>query len=91
MGEFTVALEDEFDSEWHLSVKDAAVDSVKIPSLIGLRLKQSKTYPFPKAINIFLGRIHRDLCPVSSMLAYLARHGSTPGPLFRLEPTQAIA
>ena len=33
---------------------------------------------------MFLGRTTNDLCPVAAVLAYLARRGSTPGPLFIL-------
>ena len=90
-GEFTVASNEEFDSERHLSVADVAVDSVTAPALIRVRLKHSKTDPFRKGVDIFLGRTHRDLCPVSSMLPYRARRDSTPGPLFRLEDGKPLS
>ena len=89
--EFTLASNEKFDSDRHLSVEGATIDSVTAPALIRVRLKQSKTDPFQKLVDIFLGRTHRDLCPVSSMLGYLARRDSSPGPLFRLKDGKPLS
>ena len=47
------------------------------------RIKASKTDPFRKGVDIFVGRTGDDICPISAMLAYLAIRGLGPGPLFR--------
>ena len=83
-GEFTVASAATYDPAVHLSVEDVSVDSREAPSRVRLIIKQSKTDPFRTGAVVFLGRTTNDLCPVAAVLAYLARRGSTPGPLFIL-------
>ena len=34
-------------------------------------------------VDVYLGRMGDELCPVSALLAYLAIRGSAPGPLFK--------
>lgn len=84
-GEFTVASMEAFDASVHLSVSDVSVDSRDSPSTVRIVLKQSKTDPFRRGAEVFLGRTDNDLCPVAALLCYLARRGAAPGPLFRLE------
>ena len=47
-----------------------------------VRIKQSKTDPFRKGVDLFLGRTGSDICPVAALLSYLACRGPRPGPLF---------
>jgi len=49
-------------------------------------LRKSKTDQLGKGVDIYmyLGRIDEDLCPVATLLAYLAVWEKEPGPLFRL-------
>ena len=71
-----------FDPEAHLCYSDIAVDNSSIPRVIRITIKQSKTDPFRKGVNLFLGRTSVDLCPVESLLNYLVVRGSKDGPLF---------
>ena len=81
-GEMTVPSDAEFDARTHLCVADIALDDNRSPALIRVTLKQSKTDPFRKGVNIFVGRTGTDLCPVAALLDYLSVRGSSPGPLF---------
>ena len=47
-----------------------------------MTIKQSKTDPFRKGVDIFVGRTGTDLCPVGALLDYLQVRGATPGALF---------
>jgi hypothetical protein len=84
-GEFTVPWVAAYDLDAHLSVEDVSEDSRQTLSGVRLRIKQSKTDPFRTGAFAFLGRTDNDLCPVAAVIAYLARRGATPGPLFILE------
>lgn len=84
-GEITVPSESAYDKGQHLNFADVAVDSVSHPKIMKVRIKASKTDPFRKGVDIFLGRTSNKLCPVSAGLAYLARRGSKEGMLFRFE------
>ena len=79
-GEFTVA--GEFDPSRHLSPADISVDSWSSPSWVCVHLKQSKTDPFRRGVDVHLRRTDSDLCPVGALLSYLVRRGWDPGPLF---------
>ena len=81
-GEFTVPSVAEFDQGEHLSIADVAVDSHSIPTLLRVRIKQSKTDPFRRGVDIYIGKASPPLCPVSAMVGYLAVRGPQPGPLF---------
>ncbi len=50
--------------------------------MIRVTIKQSKTDPFRKGIDLFIGKTESDLCPVAAILGYLVARGSQPGPLF---------
>ena len=52
---------------------------------VQVRIKQSKTDPFRRGVNIYVGRTGADLCPVSAMLDYLNVRGMSAGPLFKFE------
>lgn len=81
-GEFTVTQVSEFDPAASLCLGDIAVDNHQDPSLVQVRLKQSKTDPFRRGVSIFLGRTRMDLCPVVAILAYVAVRPAVNGPLF---------
>ena len=73
-GELTVPTEADYDPGVQLNFSDVAVDSKSNPSLLRVHMmKASKTDLFRKGIHIFMGSTGNDLCPVSAMLAYLAR------------------
>ena len=48
-------------------------------------IKQSMTDPFRLGVTLVLGRTDQILCPVSLMMAFLARRGTHNGPLFMFE------
>ncbi len=80
-----------FDESAHLSVKDIAVDDTKHPSMIQIRIKQSKTDPFRRGIDLFVGRTGAALCPVSAILDYLSMRGMSPGPLFKFNDGRPLS
>lgn len=81
-GEFTVRTAADFDPSSSLMLEDVAVDKHDDPSMVRIRLKQSKTDPFRHGVDVFLGRTRADLCPVSALLAYIAVRPAVRGPLF---------
>ena len=72
-----------FDPSCHLIFQDVSVDQVTDLQLLRAHLKTSKTDPFCKGIDIFVGRTGNELCPVAVMLAYLAIRTPKPGFLFQ--------
>ena len=81
-GELTVPSNDGYDPAVHLYVGDLALDNATQPSLIRVKVKQSKTDPFRKGVDLYLGRTGTDLCPVAVLLDFLQVRGTTPGLLF---------
>lgn len=81
-GEITVPSEKAYDPSGHLSFNDVAIDNPNSPQLLKVHLKASKTDPFRKGVDIFLGRTRGDLCPVAAMLAFLVCRGNHTGFLF---------
>ena len=84
-GEITIPSDNSFDSGAHLSFKDVSVDDVANPSLVKVRIKASKTDPFRRGIDVFVGRTESELCPVSAVLAYMVVRGPGEGPFFRFK------
>ena len=83
-GEMTVPSDAEYDDAVHLSVKDIAVDDPAHPSVMQVRIKQSKTDPFRRGIDLFVGKTGSLLCPVAAMMDYLRVRGTRrAGPLFQ--------
>ena len=78
-GEFTVPSPESYDAGAHLSLSDIALDSHSDPSIVRLKIKQSKTDPFRQGMEIFLGRTGSAICPVQGSIGM--RHPN-PGPLF---------
>ena len=81
-GEFTVPSQQSYDPKIHLNISDIALDSHVCPSILRLRIKQSKTDPFHQGVDIYLGSTQRDVCPVSALINYIAICSACPGPLF---------
>lgn len=81
-GEMTVPSDSCFDPAVHLGYKDIAVDNPSDPCMMQVTIKQSKTDPFRKGIDIYIGKTSTDICPVTAMLKYLVVRGKKEGPLF---------
>ena len=82
VGEIVTPSDTEFDPGANLGVGDLTVDQVAAPTIIRVSIKQSKTDPFQRGVDLFLGKSGSDLCPVSAILNYLIVRGVAPGPLF---------
>ena len=80
--ELTVPAEGAYDPSVHLSVGDVAVDDTKRPTLVRVTVKQSKTDPFRRGVDLFVGRTRSLLCPVAAVLDFLCVRGTCPGALF---------
>ena len=52
-GEMTVPGDDSYDPSVHLSIKDISVDDPKNPSMMCIKIKQSKTDPFRRGMFIY--------------------------------------
>jgi hypothetical protein len=74
--------ESAYDPEIHLRYEDVAIDDPSAPSIMRVHLRASKTAPFRKGVDLFLGRTDNDLCPLAAMLSFLAIRGNDPGFLF---------
>ena len=90
IGEMTVPDGGCFDPSVHLGVNDIALNSVKSPSFLRVTIKQSKTDPFRRGVELYLGRSNSDVCPVAAILSYLTCRGTGPGPLFRREDGRGL-
>ena len=89
-GEVCIPHDQAYDKGVHLSFSDIVIITPDNPQSLQIRIKASKTDPFRQGVNVYVGRTHKALCPVSAMLAYLIlayliRRGSGPGPLFRFQ------
>ena len=84
-GEMTVPSDTGFDPGVHLSYGDIAVDNPRTPTVMRVAIKQSKTDPFRRGIDLFLGKTSTDLCPVAAMLNYLVVRRPQEGPLFTFQ------
>lgn len=73
-GEICTPTTSSFDPSWHLCLGDVALDSHAAPSKIYVTIKAST-----------LGKTNHMLCPMTSILPYLARRGSSAGPLFQFQ------
>ena len=86
----TVPSDEEYDPSVHLSVHNISVDDAKHPSVFCIRIKQSKTDPFRKGVDLFVGKTGSVLCPVTAMLGYLCVRGMESGPLFNFEDSRVL-
>ena len=73
--EITTPSDRAFSPSDHLTFSDVAVDCVKGPTVLRIRLKRSKTDPFCRGIDVYIGRTNNKLCPVAAMMAYLSVRG----------------
>ena len=85
VGELTIPSDTSYDLKVHLSVADIAVDNPGNLSFMQITIKQSKTDPFRKGVNLFVGRSDSGICPVAAVLWYLEKRQTTMGPLFRFQ------
>lgn len=58
-----------FDPSVHLGVNDIALNSVKSPSILRVMIKQLKTDPFPRGVELYVGHSNSNLCPVAAILS----------------------
>ena len=85
VSEFTIPAQDQYDQSCHLSFNDVSLDSQDNPQMLRVSIKQSKTDPFCKGVDIHLGATGHSLCPIRGILPYLTLIGSCRAPLFLLE------
>ena len=92
VGEFTVPSLEEYDETTHLSLADIALDSYSAPTLLRVHIKASKTDPFWKGVDLFLGRTFSQICPVKAMTAFLLERGLLPAHCshFRMVPHSLV-
>ena len=77
--EFTVPSAEAYDPSVHLNLSDLALDNHSNPTMVQLRIKQSKTDPFRQGVNVYLGKT---ATPVDAIIRYTAVGSSDPGPIF---------
>ena len=86
VSEFTVPNDASYDSTCHLSAENISVDNCNDPQLLCVKIKQSKTDPFRKGVDIYLGATDATLCPIKAVLPYLAirpDHPNSPLLIFK--------
>jgi len=71
-GEFTVVNSYKFDPSIHLCLSDVIFQS----DYVILRLKESKTDPFRKGIDIKLFEINNVICPLNAIKKYVSKRNS---------------
>ena len=64
----TVLSESTFDQSVYLTFANVLVDSHKDPSMLRIKLKQSKSDPFHAGVMIFIGKAGCMLYPVAAAL-----------------------
>ena len=84
-GELSVPSDAAYDLKVHLNVSGIAVDNPVSPTVIRVSIKQSKTDPFRRGVDLFMGKTGTDLCPVKAMLQYLVVRGTQREALFRFQ------
>ena len=90
-GEITVPSAAAFDAAVHLAWGDVSTDSVTPPSKIRFLLKRSKTDQFGGGVEVFVGAVEDEICPVRAVSTYAAARGNAPGPFFRLRDGSALS
>ena len=90
VGEMMAPSDKGFDLAVHLSIGDMAVDNPREPSVVGIRVKQSKTDPFQKEIDPFLQKMASLVCQEVALLDYLQEQGIGPAPLIRYSDGRAL-
>ena len=82
-GELVVPSDSSFNPSCHLAFGDVLVDSRDSPNYLAVRIKASKTDPFRRGVQLYLGRTSNELCPVAAILTYMVNRGAGDGPFFR--------
>ena len=86
LGELLSPTNSKYDASSHLSFEAVAVDSHSSPSLVKIHLKTSKNWwGATRGRYIYMGKTRDILCPVVTLLVFLATRGAFPGPLFQLQ------
>ena len=85
VSEFTVPGDNLFDESSDLSFNSTSIDNRDDPKQLKLIIKQSKTDPFRRGVNIYLGATSNIICPLRGILPYLVLRDNHPGPLFMFE------
>ena len=80
----------DFDPSISLCLEDVSVDSHSNPTMVCIRLKQSKTDPFRHRVDVFVGHTDSNLCLVAAILSYVAVRPSVTGPLFVFHDRQPL-
>ena len=81
-GETVVPSHSGIDHSVHLAFGDVRVDSRSTPTYLVVNFKASKTDPFRQGIQIYLGRMDSELCPMSAILNYMVKRGAAGGAFF---------
>ena len=82
LGEWLLDSQSAFNQTIHLTWGDVAVNDPANPTMLRIRLKQSKTDQLGSGADIILGRTNTDICPVAALLGYISTRGDRPGPFF---------
>ena len=82
VSKFTVPTQDQYDQSCNLSLGDISLDNRDNPRLLRVHIKQSKTNPFRRSIEIYFGAANDSICSLKDILPYLALRGKRDGPLF---------
>ena len=90
VSKFPTPAYDQYDGSCHLSFNSISVNNRTNPQQLRISIKQSKTDPFCKEINIYLDATSNDVCPIKGILPYLAVRGNRKGPLFILEDGRSL-
>ena len=90
VSEFTVPGDNPYDESSHLPFNSISNDNLDNPKQSKLTIKQSKTDPFCRGVNIYLGATSDIICPLRSILPYLVLRGNHPGPSFRFEDGKSL-
>ena len=90
VSEFTVPADNQYDESCHLSFNSVSVDNRDNPQQLRISIKHSKTDPFRKGVDIFLGTTGDNICPVKGILPYLAMRGNHKGPLFVFQDGRSL-
>ncbi len=75
-GELTIPTQWAFNPARHLSLGDITMDDPMNPSMLRVQLKYSKTdHQFGRGVEVFVGKMGCNLCPVAGTLAYYGGEG----------------
>ncbi len=84
-GEVVVPMDGAFDPRRHLAYGDVRIDDCQNPQNLEVTIKASKTDPYRKGVDIYVGRAPGGLYPVAAVTDYMVRCGPQPGPFVTFE------